>query len=75
MPHSTGKNCCNTTPILVSILVSIHPCKQFTKDLMLFYDFIWNGKKKKKTKSNETSRKPLDEGGLNMTEVNVFIES
>ena len=51
-----------------------NPGKQFITDLMLlFYDFIWNGKKDKIKR--KTLCKPLEEGGLNMIDVNVFIES
>ena len=51
-----------------------NPGKHFITDLMLlFYDFIWNGKKDKIKR--KTLCKPLEEGGLNMIDVNVFIES
>ena len=35
--------------------------------MLLFYDFIWNGKKYKIKR--ETLCKPLEEGGLNMIDI------
>ena len=51
-----------------------NPCNRFIKDLtLLFYKFIWNGKRDKIKQT--TLCKSLDEGGLNMIEINVFVDS
>ena len=40
---------------------------------LLFYEFIWNGKRNKIKRT--TLCKSLEKGGLNMVEINVFIDS
>ena len=60
---------------ITHLLLSLpNPCNRFIKDLtLLFYKFIWNGKRDKVKRA--TLCKSLEEGGLKMIEINVFIDS
>ena len=50
-----------------------NPCNKFVKDLtLLIYKFIWNSKRDKIKRT--TMCKSLEEGGLNMTQINVLID-
>ena len=51
-----------------------NPCNKCIKDMtLLFYKFIWNGKRNKIKRT--TLCKSLDERGLNIIKINVFIDS
>ena len=60
------------TPFFLSFLSLPNQCSRFIKDLTLLFDkFIWNGKRDQIKRT--TLCKSLEEEGLNMTEINVFI--
>ena len=51
-----------------------NPSEPFKKDLsLLFYDCVWNGQRNKIKR--KTLCRPSEEGGLNMMDVNTFLET
>ena len=73
--HPTPKNYGNKICHVIYLFLSLpNPCNKFIKGLtLLFYKLIWNGKRDKIKWT--TLCKFLVEGGLNMIEINVFIDS